>query len=245
MIWVNSEHWAVCMARLKNGSFYGEKEHNAVCIMIFELHNEMDANKQSLRCSLHVVFGFAMASNDHHMQRMIVTEEEEEAHIEIEMCPKKKWVDLKFGLHHFRFMQILFNFQYACCSFNGLMLLLLLLLFGWWKETIVQSGILLVSAFGKLLPPTREWDRAELKNCTQKFMSCLVNTWKKIAYFAAVSSPYIHHPSRNRSSVRDDDFEFSHFSVFHAEHHLGKVCIFAFSPWIRTHQADIVQKLQF
>lgn len=120
----------------------------------------------------------------------------------MEMCLKKKWVDLKFGLHHFRFMQIPFNFQYACCSFNGLMLLLLLLLVGWWKETIVQSGILLVSAYGKLLPPSREWDRAELKNCTQKFMSYLVNTWKKIAYFAAVSSPDTHPPSFPEPFVR-------------------------------------------
>lgn len=42
-----------------------------MCIMIFELHNEMDVNKQLLQCSLHFTFWL---QHDQHMQRMKATQ---------------------------------------------------------------------------------------------------------------------------------------------------------------------------
>lgn len=121
----------------------------------------------------------------------------------------------------------------------------------WWKETIVHSGILLVSAYGKLWchwkenEDEKENEIRALKIAHRNACHVLWTHERKSHALLSLHLTLIRHPSPSRqcgdSSNNDDDddadedFECSHFSTFHAEHvktgdalrlnivHLGKL----------------------
>lgn len=95
-------------SRLKNWFILCEKDMT-LCIMMFELNNKMDVNRQSLlQCSL-----FRLVRSQHDASSSAFCDQrvgqrysnaQRWSKREMEIAGVRKKVDLKFGLHHFRFM---------------------------------------------------------------------------------------------------------------------------------------------